>query len=113
MKYRSEKTVWTLLMSFFKPSMYLCLYVCMSVQAVTFVYKCILTISRSILNIKVTGSRSRSYFAHTLPNFYFYMLVFHQGCSNNQGHLEVKIKVKWKEINFLSILNVSVTYVLC
>ena len=31
------------------------------------------------------------YFCHILPNFQFYMFVFHSNMNKHQGHLKVKV----------------------
>ena len=83
---------------------YLCLSVCLSVQAITFellqlgtsflVYRYILTPSRSSLSIKVIGSRSRSnvFLIIFYQNCQFYVFLFHSYMIKFQGHLKVKVK---------------------
>ena len=88
-----------------------CLSVFLSVQAITFepldietsflVCRCILTISRISLSIKVIGSRSRSYQKNdSFTDFNFLILcmwlqvinkvkVTHQ----SEGHIKVKVKI--------------------
>ena len=79
----------------------------------------ILTTSRSNLSIKVFGSRSRSNEENVILYLTFasVCLFSTKTCSKDEGHLKDKIKVtqcqghikvKWKEINFLSIVCVFV-----
>ena len=90
--------------------MSVCLSVFLSVQAITFepldietsflVCRYILTISRSCLSIKVSGSRSRSYEKNDSFTYFNFLIlcmwlqvinkvkVTHQG----EGHIKVKVK---------------------
>ena len=93
---------------------------CLSVQAITielltgwssfWVCRYILTISRSNLSIKVKV-KFKWVKCHILPNLYFCMLVFTEACFKDRGHPRsrsrlLNTKIKWKEINFLSVVNV-------
>ena len=88
-----------------------CVSVCLSVQAITFepldietsflVCRYILTISRSSLSIKVTGSRSRSYekndcFTYfNLLNLCMWLQVINKVKVKHQGQGHIKVKVKY------------------
>ena len=104
------------------------LSVCPSVQTITFellhietsflVCRYIFTISRSILSIKVIGSRSRSYeknynFTYfNMLNIYIWLQVFnefkitHQG----EGHIKVKVKISTSFPVLCQILLISTYY---
>ena len=90
--------------------MSVCLFVCPSVQPITFeplhietsflVWKYIFTISRLSLSIKVIGSRSRSYEKNDNATYFNILIlciclqVINKVKVNHQGEGHIKIKVK-------------------
>ena len=109
-----------------------CLSVFLSVQAITFelldietsflVCRYILTISRSSLNIKVIGSRPRSYEKNDSFT-YFNLLIFcmwpkviNKVKVTNQGQSHIKVKVKYPlpfqlYVNFYLFKHINPLYV--